>query len=51
MHRIKRNFFVLCLCKMAEITNELWKKNGVEVIIFNGKKWLNETNIKDQLKQ
>ena len=26
-------------------------KNGVEVIIFNSKKWLNETNIKDQLKQ
>ena len=25
-------------------------KNGVEVIAFNGKKWLNETNIKDQLK-
>ena len=25
-------------------------KNGVEVIVFNGKKWLNETNIKDQLK-
>ena len=25
-------------------------KNGIEVIVFNGKKWLNETNIKDQLK-
>ena len=25
-------------------------KNDVEVIVFNGKKWLNETNIKDQLK-
>ena len=25
-------------------------KNGVEVIVFNGEKWLNETNIKDQLK-
>ena len=35
---------------MVEITKETWKKNGVEVIIFNGKKWLNETNIKDQLK-
>ena len=22
-------------------------KNGAEVIVFNGKKWLNETNIKD----
>ena len=25
-------------------------KDGVEIIIFSGKKWLNETNIKDQLK-
>ena len=25
-------------------------KNGVEVITFNGKKWLNEKNIKEQLK-
>ena len=35
---------------MVEITKETWGKNGVEVIIFNGKRWLNETNIKDQLK-
>ena len=36
---------------MAEITKETWGGgNGVEVIIFNGKKWLNKTNIKDQLK-
>ena len=34
---------------MVEITKELWGKNGVEVIIFNGKKWLNETNINYQL--
>ena len=27
------------------------EKNGVEVIVFNGKKCLNETNIKDQFKQ
>ena len=25
-------------------------KNGIEVMVFNGKKWLNETNMKDQLK-
>ena len=25
-------------------------KNGVEVIVFNGRKWINETNIKDQLR-
>ena len=35
---------------MVEITNETWERNGVEVIVFNGKEWLNETNIKDQLK-
>ena len=38
------------VCKMVEITKETWGKNGAEVIVFNGKKWLNETNIKDQLK-
>ena len=36
--------------KMAEISEETWQKNGMEVIVFNGKKWLNETNVKDQLK-
>ena len=35
---------------MVEISKETWGKNGVEVIVFNGKTWLNETNIKDQLK-
>ena len=25
-------------------------KNGIEVIVFNGKKWLNENRIEDQLK-
>ena len=35
---------------MVEITKETWKRNGVEGIVVNGKKWLNETNIKDQLK-
>ena len=35
---------------MVKITKETWEDNGVEVIIFNGNKWLNETNIKDQLK-
>ena len=38
------------MSKMVEITKETWERNGVEVIVFNGKKWLNETNIKDQLK-
>ena len=35
---------------MVEITKETWGKNGVEVIIFNDKKRLKETNIKNQLK-
>ena len=35
---------------MVEITKETWERNGVEIIVFNGKNWLNETNIKGQLK-
>ena len=35
---------------MVEVTKERWERNGIEVIIVNGKKWLNETNAKDQLK-
>ena len=30
---------------MTKITKETWGKNGVEVIIFNGKKWLHENHI------
>ena len=41
---------MFCIYKIVEITKETWERNGVEVIVFNGKKWLNETNIKDQLK-
>ena len=36
--------------KMVEITKETWKKCGIKVIILNGKKWLNEKHIEDQLK-
>ena len=35
---------------MIKITKETLERNGVEAIVFNGKKWLNETNMKDQLK-
>ena len=35
---------------MVKITKETLERNGVEAIVFNGKKWLNETNMKDQLK-
>ena len=34
---------------MVFITEETWKNNGVEVVVFNGKKWLNEKNIEEQL--
>ena len=34
---------------MVKISKKAWEKNGVEVIIFNGKKWLNEKHIKTQL--
>ena len=32
---------------MVKITKETWK-NGVEVTMFNGVKWLNEKNIEKQ---
>ena len=34
-----------------KILKKTWDRNGVEVEVFDGKKWLNETNIKGQLKQ
>ena len=34
---------------MVKITKEAWKKNGAEVIRFNGKKWLNKKHIEEQL--
>ena len=50
MHRVKKYFFLFCVYKIVEIAKEIWERNGVEVIVFNSKKWLNETNIKDKLK-
>ena len=38
------------MCKMVEITKEKWERNNVEVIVFNGKKWLNGKHIEEQLK-
>ena len=35
--------------KMIKTSAETWGKNGVEVIIFNGKKLLNEEDIETQL--
>ena len=50
MHRLKKKIFLFGMCKMAEITKETWEENGVEVIVFNGKKWLKYTrNIQKQL--
>ena len=34
---------------MVNITKEKHEKNGTEVIIFNGKKWLNEKHIEKQM--
>ena len=34
---------------MVFITEDTWKKSGVEVIIVDNIKWLNETNIEEQL--
>ena len=50
MHKFLKMYFLCCVCKMVEITKETWEENCVEVIVFNGKNWLNETNTKDQLK-
>ena len=35
--------------KMVKICKKTWDKNGVEVIIFNGNRWLNENHIQTQL--
>ena len=35
---------------MVKITKETWEENGVEVIVFNGKKWLNQKHREEQLK-
>ena len=34
---------------MVFITKDTWENNGVEVIIVDNIKWLNETNIEEQL--
>ena len=40
---------MFCMYKMVNISRKTWERNGVEVIIFNGKKWLNEKHIETQL--
>ena len=35
---------------MVFITADTWHKNGVEVIIFDEEKWLNEKHIEKQLR-
>ena len=34
---------------MVNISVKTWRKNGVEVIVVNGKKWLNEKHVEEQL--
>ena len=34
---------------MIDITKETWGGNGVEVIVLNGIKWLNEKHIEERL--
>ena len=34
---------------MVDISTKTWRKNGVEVIVFKDKKWLNEKLIETQL--
>ena len=42
MHRIKKTT-LFC------ISRKRWRKNGVEVIVFNSKMWLNEKHVEEQL--
>ena len=35
--------------KMVNISKKTWRKNGVKTIVFNGKKWLNEKRVEEQL--
>ena len=35
---------------MVFITTETWQKNGVEVIVFDNQKWLDEKHIEEKLK-
>ena len=39
----------LFIINMVFITKDTWENNGVEVIIVDNIKWLNETNIEEQL--
>ena len=48
IHRLKKIFF-FCICKIVDINRKTWEQNGVEVILFKGKKWLNQKHIEDQL--
>ena len=34
---------------MLDITKQTWGKNGVEVIVLDGKKWFNEKHIEEGL--
>ena len=48
--RSAKNVRFVCVYKMVKFSKNTWEKNAVEVIVFNGKKWLNQKNIEDQLK-
>ena len=50
--RYKKKIFFVSFClylKLVYITKETWEKTRVKVIIFDGKKWLNEKHIEKQL--
>ena len=34
---------------MIDISRKTWEQNGVEVIVFEGRKWRNEKHIEEQL--
>ena len=49
-YRLKNIYIFLYIIKWLKLQKKTWEKNGVEVIRFNGKKWLNEKHIETQLK-
>ena len=42
-------FLFVCIINILFITTDTWQKNGVEVIIYDEKRWLNEKHIEKQL--
>ena len=49
MNKFKKKIFCFVCVKWLKFVEKKHGKNGVEVIIFNSKKWLNEKHVETQL--